>query len=230
VDRKLNRSVEKLLKSATSEGVIPIVAAGEPVLRATADAYTGQLSRKTFARLIDVMRSTMLAAPGVGLAAPQIGLSLAFAVVEDHADDDDVDIEDLDDSDEPEDSDEFEDPREFAEFPFHVIVNPRYAPAAPDTERVSFYEGCLSVPGVQAVRSRWRDIIAQWDDEKGNHHEEPLHGWPARIFQHETDHLSGELYLDQAEIRSLSTDENLSNLWFNPDLTEASRVLGFPVE
>lgn len=226
VDRKLNKSVEKLLKSATSEGIIPIVAAGEPVLRAQADLYTGQLSRKTFARLIDVMYSTMLAAPGVGLAAPQIGLSLRFAVVEDHVDDVDDDVVDS----EADNDDDLTDPREFAEFPFHVIINPQYVPATADSERVSFYEGCLSVPGFQAVRSRWRDIIARWDDEKGAHHEEHLHGWPARIFQHETDHLSGELYLDQAEIRSLTTDENLSDLWFDPDLTQASEALGFSLK
>ena len=40
------------------------------------------------------------------------------------------------------------------------------------------------------MRKRWLDITAEWDDEDGKHHSEPLHGWPARIFQHETDHLS----------------------------------------
>lgn len=52
------------------------------------------------------------------------------------------------------------------------------------------------------MRKRWLDITAEWDDEDGKHHSEQLHGWPARIFQHETDHLSGELYIDKAEIRS----------------------------
>ena len=92
----------------------------------------------------------------------------------------------------------------------------------------SFYEGCLSFDGYQAVRKRWLDITARWQDEDGNKHEEHLHGWPARIFQHETDHLSGELYIDQAEIRSLTTNENLEDFWCeDPVPTEAAAELGF---
>ena len=79
-----------------------------------------------------------------------------------------------------------------------------------------------------AVRKRWLDITARWQDEDGNKHEEHLHGWPARIFQHETDHLSGELYIDQAEIRSLTTNENLEDFWCeDPVPTEAAAELGF---
>ena len=113
-----------------------------------------------------------------------------------------------------------------AEFPFHVIINPSYEPIG--TETRSFYEGCLSFDGYQAVRKRWLDITARWQDEDGNKHEEHLHGWPARIFQHETDHLSGELYIDQAEIRSLTTNENLEDFWCeDPVPTEAAAELGF---
>ena len=102
----------------------------------------------------------------------------------------------------------------------------RYEPIG--TETRSFYEGCLSFDGYQAVRKRWLDITARWQDEDGNKHEEHLHGWPARIFQHETDHLSGELYIDQAEIRSLTTNENLEDFWCeDPVPTEAAAELGF---
>ena len=155
------------------------------------------------------MHKTMLDAPGVGLAGPQIGLNLAIAVVEDHANGDDDG-----------------DPREIAEFPFHAIINPVYRPAGEETR--SFYEGCLSFDGYQAVRKRYLDIIAHWHDEDGKEHEEHLHGWPARIFQHETDHLSGELYIDQAEIRSLTTVENLEDFWAqDPVPTQAAKELGF---
>ena len=174
VDLELNREVEKLIKTGGKEKIMPIVQAGEPVLRQQTIAYDGQLSRKTLDKLIDTMRTTMLEAPGVGLAATQIGLGLALAVVEDH-------VCEGDDGD----------PREAAEFPFHAIINPSYEPIG--TETRSFYEGCLSFDGYQAVRKRWLDITARWQDEDGNKHEEHLHGWPARIFQHETDHLSGEL-------------------------------------
>ena len=80
------------------------------MLRQQTVAYNGQLSKRTLAKLIDTMHTTMLEAPGVGLAATQIGLGLALAVVEDHVRDDE------------------DDPREIAEFPFHVIINPKYTP------------------------------------------------------------------------------------------------------
>mgnify|MGYP002542232825 CR=1 FL=1 len=90
VDLELNREVEKLIKTGGKEKIMPIVQAGEPVLRQQTIAYDGQLSRKTLDKLIDTMRTTMLEAPGVGLAATQIGLGLALAVVEDHAQADQV--------------------------------------------------------------------------------------------------------------------------------------------
>ena len=208
VDIELNADVERLLKSA-KEGVLPIVEAGEPVLREQCVRYDGQLSKHTLHKLIETMHKTMLDAPGVGLAGPQIGLNLAIAVVEDHANGDDDG-----------------DPREIAEFPFNAIINPVYRPAGEETR--SFYEGCLSFDGYQAVRKRYLDIIAHWHDEDGKEHEEHLHGWPARIFQHETDHLSGELYIDQAEIRSLTTVENLEDFWAqDPVPTQAAKELGF---
>ena len=79
VDTKLSRAVEHLLDSATEDGILPIVQAGEPVLRQRTVAYDGQLTRATLTKLISLMHSTMLEAPGVGLAAPQIGLGLAIA-------------------------------------------------------------------------------------------------------------------------------------------------------
>lgn len=209
VDVALNRDVEHLIKTGGKEGILPIVQMGEPVLRQRAVPYEGQLSRRTLTKLIETMRTTMLEAPGVGLAGPQIGLGMAIAVLEDHVREGDED-----------------DPREIGELPFHVIINPSYEPVGDQTR--SFYEGCLSFAGYQAVRRRWLDIIARWQDEDGNRHEERLHGWPARIFQHETDHLSGEVYIDRAEIRSLSSDENLADLWCeDPVPTEAAEELGF---
>ena len=208
-DVALKRDVEQLIRSGGKEGIRPIVQMGEPVLRQRTAPYEGQLSRRTLTKLIETMRTTMLEAPGVGLAGPQIGLGMAIAVLEDHVREGDED-----------------DPREIGELPFHVIINPSYEPVGAQTR--SFYEGCLSFAGYQAVRRRWLDIIARWQDEDGNRHEERLHGWPARIFQHETDHLSGEVYIDRAEIRSLSSDENLADLWCeDPVPTEAAEELGF---
>ena len=208
-DKELNEAVESLLDTGGKDGLLPIVQLGEPVLRQPTVAYDGQLSDKTFARLIDSMRSTMLEAPGVGLAAPQIGLGMALAVIEDHARADDEG-----------------DPREITDLPFRTIINPTYEPVGDETR--SFYEGCLSFEGYQAVRRRWLDITARWQDEEGVAHEERLHGWPARIFQHETDHLSGEVYIDQAQIRSLTSDDNLMDYWCeDPVPTAAAKELGF---
>ena len=73
VDLELNRDVEQLIKTGGKEKLLPIVQAGEPVLRQRTVAYHGQLSKRTLAKLIDTMHTTMLEAPGVGLAATQIG-------------------------------------------------------------------------------------------------------------------------------------------------------------
>ena len=79
----------------------------------------------------------------------------------------------------------------------------------------------------QHVEGEKRGVVLRLGREK-HRHEERLHGWPARIFQHETDHLSGEVYIDRAEIRSLSSDENLADLWCeDPVPTEAAEELGF---
>lgn len=210
VDVELSREIDRMLSEVGGDGILPIVQMGEPVLRQPAADYKGQLSKKTFNRLVECMHRTMLDAPGVGLAAPQIGLGLRLAVIEDHIRDDE------------------DDPREIAELPFRAIINPSYEPVS--QTQASFYEGCLSFEGYQAVRRRWLDIKATWQDVSGKRHEEVMHGWPARIFQHETDHLSGEVYIDKAEIRSLSSDENLSEYWaFDPVPTEASQELGFSI-
>ena len=184
MSKELRRQVGRLLRQGPR--VLPIVQAGDPVLRRAAEPYDGQLSDELFAELVE--------APGVGLAAPQIGLGLALAVAEDEgaAVDDDEDV----------------DPRERAALPFRVLVNPRYEVVG--DLRVPFYEGCLSVDGYQAVVARPHRVRLHWSDETGRARAEELSGWPARIVQHETDHLNGVLYLDHADLRTLSTNDNLA--------------------
>jgi peptide deformylase len=187
-----------------------LVQAGHPVLRRPALRYAGQLTDAARSALIELMRRTMHAAPGVGLAAPQIGVPLAIAVVEDPGA--------LDG--------ELATVRERPRLPFRVLVNPSYEAVGP--ERVSFYEGCLSVSGWQAVVARPRTIRLTGEDETGRALDEVLVGWPARIVQHETDHLHGTLYVDRAELRSLSTGPGVGEaLASEPRPTTAARVLGF---
>jgi len=187
----------------------PIVQAGHPVLRATAARYDGELGDDAFAALIAGMRTTMREAPGVGLAAPQIGLGVAIAVVEDPGPPDE----------------ETARVRERPPVPFRVLVNPAYEPVG--DERVAFYEGCLSVVGWQAVTARWRTVRLTGSDARGAAIDEVLPGWPARIVQHETDHLAGRLYVDVAEMRSLASDRFAAAWVYDPTPERAAAVLGF---
>lgn len=191
---------------------LPIVQAGHPVLRRPATRYTGQLDDGLLIELIDAMRTTMLEAPGVGLAAPQVGLSLAVAVLGDPGGIDEETAE----------------VRERQPVPFRVIINPEYIPIG--EEKVAFYEGCLSVRGWQAVTPRWRAVRLTAQDENGHPVDQVLRGWPARIVQHETDHLAGRLYIDLAELRSLTGDEYAA-LWAAEAVpARAARELGFDIE
>ena len=203
-----------IIESGTrsDEGVAPIVQAGHPALRAVATPYDGQLSDEELAALLDVMHRTMRAAPGVGLAAPQLGLPVALAVLEDPG----------------AVSEEHAEVREREPLPYRVLVNPRYTPVG--DERVGLYEGCLSVFGYQAVVDRARHVHLTATDERGAAVDEIVGGWSARIVQHETDHLAGTLYLDRAELRSLAATDEFGARWAaEPKPTAAARALGFPL-
>ncbi|MEU5666190.1 peptide deformylase [Streptomyces longwoodensis] len=202
----LAERVEELLATA---GPLPIVAAGDPVLRAGTVRYDGQLDPALLARFVEALRVTMRAAPGVGLAAPQVGVELRIAVVEDPAP-------------VPE---EVRVARGRVPLPFRVLVNPSYEPVG--TVRAAFFEGCLSVPGWQAVVARPAEVRLTGADEHGRPLDELVTGWPARIVQHETDHLDGTLYLDRAETRSLSSQDAVVERWSQPTPERAARELGF---
>ncbi|MFD9633838.1 peptide deformylase [Streptomyces violascens] len=198
--------VDQLL---TGSGPLPIVAAGDPVLRRPAEPVDDRLDRQRLDRLIEAMRETMLAAPGVGLAAPQVGLPLRLAVIEDAA----------------EVSEEIRQARGRVPQPFRVLMNPSYEPVGPG--RAAFFEGCLSVPGWGAVVARHANVRLRALDERGRAVDEMFTGWPARIVQHETDHLDGTLYLDRAELRSLSSREAMAGRWAQPTPAAAAEALGF---
>ncbi|MER7895705.1 peptide deformylase [Streptomyces sp. NPDC096046] len=193
------------------DGGLPltIVAAGDPVLRHAAEPYDGQLGPALLARFVEALRVTMRAAPGVGLAAPQVGVPLRIAVLEDPAP-------------VPE---EVRLVRGRVPQPFRVLVNSAYEPVG--DERASFFEGCLSVPGWQAVVARPAVVRLTGQDEHGRALDEVFTGWPARIVQHETDHLDGVLYLDRAVTRSLSSNQAMAERWAQPTPQEAARALGF---
>jgi peptide deformylase len=172
---------------------LPIVQCGDPVLRRAAEPVDpSDLRTVELRRLISQMRVTMEAAPGVGLAAPQVGVPIQLAVVQDgperwgHLAEDERAA------------------RERNDLPFTVLVNPTLLPVDGD-DHVSFYEGCLSVPGLTGVVARHRAVRVNALDEHGQPIDRVFSGWAARIVQHEADHLGGRLYLDRVETRSLST-------------------------
>ncbi|KSU67902.1 peptide deformylase [Arthrobacter sp. NIO-1057] len=207
-DEQLIELVTSVLETADDNLVLPIVQLGHPVLRRQAIPYTGQLKQPLLEELLEAMRQTMYDAPGVGLAAPQIGIPLQIAV-----------LEDLYPIPESIASEREREPLEYFE-----IFNPTYTAASERT--AEFYEGCLSFEGFQGVVTRPADITATYNERDGASHTQSFSGWQARIVQHETDHLSGTVYIDKAKTRSLI---NETELWRheNMDVATAKKVLNF---
>jgi peptide deformylase len=178
---------------------LKIVQAGEPVLRETARLLAPQeIVSEEIQRLIRDMRDAMRDAPGVGLAAPQIGQALQLAVIEDR--------EDLLKGYAADDLAE----RERRAVPFHVIINPVIAYAS--GEKKNFYEGCLSLPGFSAVVPRARTVRVEYLDERAQSQFVQASGWYARILQHEIDHLNGALYIDRMQSRTFTTMDNYTRI------------------
>ncbi len=125
-------------------------------------------------KLIDDMVETMRAAPGVGLAAPQIDVPLRVIVVEFGSEDD---------------------PERPAKL--YTVVNPEISRASQET--LVGTEACLSIPGMAGDVERAESITVKGFSRRGQPIKIKAHGWLARIFQHEIDHLDGVLFIDRAE-------------------------------
>lgn len=179
---------------------LKIVQAGDPILRKQSRQLTkDEIRSPSIQLLIELMRDTMREAPGVGLAAPQIGKSIQLAVIEDRADY----LERLS-------------PDELAEtqraaIPFHVIINPKLTVL--DKASAKFFEGCLSVAGYQAIVDRALNVRVECLNERGDEVVLKAKGWYARILQHEIDHLNGTLYIDRMKTRTLTTSDNMLRFW-----------------
>lgn len=203
---QIRECVQEIL---SAESLPPIVQAGHPVLRQEAAPFDGQISPGELEQLIAVMRRVMHEAPGVGLAAPQLGIPLQVAVLEDQYD---VDPEAAA-------------VRHRTPLDFLAILNPRYSPVGDQT--AAFFEGCLSLSGLQAVVVRHERVLLQFQTPAGLGSEREFEGWQARIVQHETDHLHGTLYVDRAELRSLSGNAEYAAHWAEPGIGKARAGLGF---
>jgi peptide deformylase len=192
---------------------LKIVQVGEPVLRQRARPLSQEeIALPETQQLILWMHETMRDAPGVGLAAPQVGLPLQLAVIEDRPEySKDIAADRLRE-------------RERQAVPFQVLINPRIVDQS--EEQVEFFEGCLSLTGFSALVKRSRQVAVEYWDEGGQPRRLEAQGWYARILQHEIDHLYGHLYIDRMEPRSFMSIDNLSRHWKDLTVQAVRQVLG----
>ncbi len=191
---------------------LKIVQAGNPVLRVPARALSAdEIKSPEAQQLIEFMRDTMRDAPGVGLAAPQVGLPLQIAVIEDRAEyHKAATAEQLAE-------------RERQPVSLLVLFNPKIVEYSNDS--VEFFEGCLSVTGYSALVNRARAVTVEYLDEHAKPQRIHAQGWFARILQHEIDHLNGTLYIDRMDTRSFSTVDNITRYWRDLSIAEIKQKL-----
>ncbi|HEX3765770.1 MAG TPA: peptide deformylase [Kofleriaceae bacterium] len=190
-----------------------IVQVGDPVLRRRArELSRDEIATPAIQDLIVRMRDTMRDAPGVGLAAPQIGESIQLVVIEDppqaHAGMTPAQLAE----------------RERAAIAFHILINPQLT--VEGDEQVAAYEGCLSLAGFSMIVPRWRRVRVEALDEHGAPVVKVASGWYARILQHEIDHLRGVVCCDRMEPRSLTTQDNHLRHWRNMPVEAVRTTLG----
>lgn len=184
--------------------LLKIVQVGEPVLRAVARTLSREEIRsQPMQSLVELMRETMRDAPGVGLAAPQIGEGLQLFVVEDTRED-------------------VRTQRQVV--PFQVFFNPKLTVIDPTP--AEFFEGCLSLTGFSAVVPRALGVRVDALNQHGDPVSVEAQGWFARILQHETDHLNGTLYIDRMRSRTFMSQANYGRYWSGSSVAETRSALG----
>lgn len=154
--------------------ILPIVPLGAPVLRKIAEPVPQDYPN--LKELIDNMYETMYGADGVGLAAPQIDLSIRIVVIAFRPYD--------------EKTDQYTGPEER-----YTLINPEILSYG--EEKDYFNEGCLSLPGIHEDVLRPTTLRLRWQDEEFVTHEEEITGMFARVAQHEIDHLDGKVFTDR---------------------------------
>ena len=191
---------------------LEIVQAGNPFLRQRARPMSvAEIRSREIQKLIESMRACMHEAPGVGLAAPQLGLALQLAVIEDREDY------------HKEIPEALLRERERRPVPFHAIINPALEEIG--EEKAEFFEGCLSLSGFTALVPRARAVRVTCLDERGERKVIEASGWYAPILQHEIDHLRGTLYIDRMRTRSFTSMENMADFWKGKPVSEIKSEL-----
>lgn len=187
---------------------LKIVQIGDPVLRQTArELQKEEVLSPYIQNIIKDMAVTMRAAPGVGLAAPQIGIPIQLIVIEDLAEYHSYLT--------PEQLKE----RERSPVPFHVIINPKIY-LDNSAGRVDFFEGCLSLEGFCGLVPRAASVRVECLNEQAESIVIEAKGWYARILQHEIDHVNGMLYVDRTGIGTFTTYDNFAKYWKEKPIAE----------
>lgn len=159
--------------------ILPIVAFGHPVLKKICKNITSDY--ENLDSLIDNMWETMYAASGVGLAAPQIGLSIRLFIVDASPFSEDKNLS-------------LEEREKLSKFKM-VFINPELKAISDDLN--TFNEGCLSIPEIREDVVRENEIIVDYYDQDFNKKSLKLDGLRARVVQHEYDHIQGILFTDK---------------------------------
>jgi peptide deformylase len=180
----------KILKTMKEE--YEILKLGNPILRRTAkEVSKEEILSENIQNLIDDMWNVMEKAGGIGLAAPQIGISIQLAVIK------------LESS-----SDRYENLEDSEEF---IIFNPELEVINP--EKQGFWEGCLSVPGLRGYVKRPKKLKISYLNEKAEKKVVIVEDFLATVFQHELDHLFGYLYVDRLDsTKDLVFEDELVNI------------------
>ncbi|WP_347988465.1 peptide deformylase [Methylomonas sp. AM2-LC] len=154
---------------------LKILQLGDPGLRVPASPVN-DFSCEVFRELLSNLQTMMLEENGVGIAAPQLGVALQVIIIASRP------------------------TKRYPSAPNMdavVMINPRLTIA--DSELNKDWEGCLSVPGIRALVPRYKSVKVEYQDVQGKSIEMLLSDFPARVFQHEFDHLNGLVYLDRVE-------------------------------
>lgn len=159
--------------------ILPIIAYGHPVLKRKAEVINKDYPK--LKELIENMFETMYNASGVGIAAPQIGLSIRLFIVDTNPFAEDDSLSD-------------NDKNQLKSFK-KIFINPIIIDEKGD--EWSFEEGCLSIPNIREGVLRQKQITIQYHDENFNKHTDSFDGLLARVIQHEYDHIEGVLFTDK---------------------------------
>jgi peptide deformylase len=165
----------QLLLNPMTSNVSSICQLGNPILRQKAEAIANVHDRSV-QNSIEQLMSSLTESNGVGIAAPQLGRSIQIVIVASRPN-----------------------PR-YPHAPYMepvVMINPKVR--SHSDELVKDWEGCLSIPGIRGLVPRYKSIEVEYTSCDGRREQQKFSDFPARVFQHEYDHLEGKVFLDRVE-------------------------------